>query len=92
MTAYGDTTQGGATNGYSTVVPIEDPDASTGDFAVSGNSRVMCLSCHRAHATASKAPTGVVGYATGTKNMTRWDNTAASGGKKNCNKCHQKGE
>ena len=90
---YNDTgsAQGG---GFDAMVPIAEPDAvlTTGTYSATEDSTVMCLTCHRSHAAATyDYSTDPVGYATDTDDMTRWDMTAASGGKTNCNKCHQKG-
>ncbi len=57
------------TNVYTSLIPVENGSITTGASqfggiapTVTGNSNVMCLTCHRAHASAWQ-------------NMTRWDNT-----------------
>ncbi len=57
------------TNVYTSLIPVENGSITTGASkftgiapTVSGTSNVMCLTCHRAHAS-------------GWQNMTRWDNT-----------------
>jgi len=94
ITNYGNTTQGGATNSYSCIVPVEQSTATTGDFEVVTGAKVMCLSCHRSHGASTvtyTTPAAPTGYATGTLDMTRWDMDAVSGANSNCNKCHAKG-
>ena len=85
---YNNTGWQGTTPGYSFIVPIEDTGATIGSFAATADqSKVMCLSCHRAHGAATR---GNPGYRN-TRNMTRWDMNVASGVNSNCNKCHAKG-
>jgi hypothetical protein len=75
--------------GYSFIVPVEDSGATTGVFSVTSNSKVMCLSCHRAHGSATNSDEGNDVHVL---NITRWDNEVASGAGTGCNKCHGKGE
>lgn len=67
---------------YTPAYPVATTNANAAigtNWAISGTTEgVMCLSCHKAHAT---------NYA----NATRWDNGAASGSGTGCNKCHAKG-
>ncbi|GAB4375980.1 MAG: cytochrome c [Acidobacteriota bacterium] len=92
---------GDGTDAYLAMVPFEDPTVTT-DYvgAASGTSQVMCLTCHRAHA--SSAPqAGRWDF-----NITIWDEegvesgsyvipnpyAATAGGHQRslCNKCHAK--
>jgi len=59
----------GGSNLYTSLIPVENGSITTGATSfgaiaptVTGSSNVMCLTCHRAHAS-------------GWQNMTRWDNT-----------------
>ena len=85
---------------YSYLVPFEDPNAGTGDFDAPTNfPRVMCMSCHRAHASSTTAEAPNIDVynddptlINNTRNITRWDMERASGSGLGCNKCHDKGD
>lgn len=66
------------TNTYSTDIPLASqspPVASSNSVTAAGDRIVMCLSCHKAHATPYYA-------------MLRWDYRASAGGTNGCGTCH----
>jgi predicted CXXCH cytochrome family protein len=67
---------------YDITFPLEtnngSASTSTAWTLVQGNEGVMCLTCHKAHASTNP-------------NMTRWDNSQPSGTGTGCNRCHNKG-
>lgn len=81
---------------YLFIVPVQDSEVPIDeDFSVTASSQVMCLSCHRAHAAATKASHDYYTDDTllnNTRNMTRWDMERPSGSGLGCNKCHDKGD
>ena len=89
-TAYNLNPSPGVGGDYSYLVPVEDTTATTADFDIGVNPRVMCMSCHRAHAASTNASLAAVNR--DTRNVTRWDMEQASGSGTGCNKCHDKGE
>lgn len=67
-----------------TFIPLETTTAITFATTLSGidaaaTEQVMCLSCHRAHAS-------------DTRNAVRWNSDGPAGAGNNCNRCHSKGD
>lgn len=90
---------GDGSDAYLPMVPVEDPGMTTGFRGpVSGSSKVMCLTCHRAHA--SPVPNAVrwdfrittwaeSGVRAGSYRLPNpYQGTAGDGQRSLCNKCH----
>jgi hypothetical protein len=81
---------------YSYLVPVEDAGATNDETSpVLPTSKVVCMTCHRAHSSASNASDPAYtdsSLINENRNMTRWDNEQPSGAGLGCNKCHSKGD